>query len=100
MELTHDFDPDEMHYSLRPVISIDELQRCIEIDTGHKFEKDFRELLFSDCYMNDVYCSYYFADDVGSWVCESRAKELRLVNKFLQENFGPEYDSILVDVSW
>ena len=98
--MQNEYNPDEMHYQLLPVISVDELKRCVETDSGYKFQTDLRQLLFGDCFMNDVYCGYYFADDVGPWVEESRAKELRLVNKFLQTNFGVEYDTILVDVSW
>lgn len=94
----------EMNYRLCPVIDIDELERCVSIDTKRKFKTDFRQLLFDDNYMNDVYVSHYFMEDAEyhgySWQDPVKIEELNLVNKFLRENFAPEYDSILVDVSW
>lgn len=93
-----------MKYRMCPVIEIDELEKCVSAATGREFQTEFRQLLFDDCYMNDVYVSHYFMDDVKyqncSWQDPVKIEELNLVNKFLRENFAPEYESILVDVSW
>ena len=104
-KIEKDFDPDELHYETLPVITIGELQRCVEIDTQRKFQTEFRQLLFGDNYINDVYLKYYFLDDVEyhegySWQNPTQIEEINLVNRFLRVNFGLDYDSILIDVSW
>ena len=93
-----------LNYRMSPVVSVDELERAVERSTGHKFQNEFRQLLLDDNYMNDVYVNYYFEDDAVyhgySWEKEDKIMELNLVNKFLREEFGDEFDSIIVDVSW
>lgn len=102
-KIEKNFNPDELHYETLPVITIGELQRCVEIDTRRKFQTEFRQLLFGDNFMNDVCLKYYFLDDVEcrySWQNPIQIEEINLVNKFLRENFGLDYDSVLIDVSW
>ena len=95
-----------------PVVSISDLQKAIEEETGEEFD-DLTNLLFYEDYMNDCYKRLYFADDPWSYeekpddyddveweeACE-RARKLNLVYGYLRNIFGKFYDSILVDVSW
>ena len=95
----------KLNYNMEPVVSIDELKDAVVGATGYKFQTDFRQLLFDyNNYMNDVYVGYYFDEDekylYPSWQNETKIKERNLVNQFLREMLGDEFERIIIDVSW
>ena len=89
---------------MMPVINIDDLEDAIKEKYHYKFKHDLRQLLFDTGYMNDVYVSYSFDEDLvwegKPWQNESRIKEENIVRQFLREYFKGEYDEVLVDVMW
>ena len=94
----------KLNYNMEPVVSIDELKDAVVDATGHEFQTNFRQLLFDDRFMNDVYVGYYFDEDEEylhpSWQNETKIKERNLVNQFLREILGDEFERIIIDVSW
>ena len=101
-----------LNVTMRPVVSIDNLKKAIEEETGEEFD-DLTNLLFYEDYMNDCYKNLYFADD--PWCYEEKpdyyddieweeecekVRKLKLVYSYLRKIFGKFYDAILVDVSW
>ena len=88
---------------MMPVIAIedleDEIQRQFDVDV----EGELSNILFGTEYMNDCYKRYYFRDDEEyhgyDWEDEEKIRIRNLVNTYLRDTI-PDYDTILVDVSW
>lgn len=90
-------------YEMKPVIDIGTLEDAVCAQFNINIEEHLATVLFGDCYMNDCYKSYYFAEDDEYegyfWQNEEHIRIRNLVNAYLRDIL-PGYDSILVDVSW
>lgn len=91
-----------MKYNILPVIEMGALEEALTIQYGEGFN-DLRQLMFYDSYMNDVYCAFWFdhlEEYKGEyWRNEEDVHKLNCIKTFLQDTF-PNYDRVLVDVSW
>ena len=91
-----------MKYNILPVIEMGALEEALTIQYGEGFN-DLRQLMFDDGYMNDVYCAFWFdhlEEYKGEyWRNEEDVRKLNCIKTFLQDTF-PNYDRVLVDVSW
>lgn len=90
-------------YTMYPVIEVDVLEDEIKTRFGVDVENDLRNILFYEDYMNDCYKSYYFEDDEvytgKSWQNEEHIRIRNLVNAYLRDIL-PEYNVVLIDVTW
>lgn len=90
-------------YEMKPTIDIGRLENAICIQFDMNIEENLATILFGDCYMNDCYKHYYFANDKEyrgySWENEEHIRIRNLVNAYLRDIL-PGHDSILIDVSW
>ena len=91
-----------MRYNILPVIEIGALEEALTIQYGEGFN-DLRQFMFDDCFMNDVYCAFWFdqLDEYESdgWLDEEDVRKMNCIKTFLQDIF-PNYTKVLVDVSW
>ena len=91
-----------MKYNILPVIEIGALEEALTIQYGEGFN-DLRQLMFGDCYMNDVYCAFWFDNleeyEGKYWQNEEDIRKMNCIKTFLQDTF-PNYNRVLVDVSW
>ena len=90
-------------YTMFPVIDVSDLEDAIRIQFGVDVDGEMRNILFGDEYVNDCYKSYYFADDeeyVGDvYQNEEEIRIRNLVNAYLRDIL-PDYERVLVDVTW
>lgn len=90
-------------YEMYPVIDVYDLEDELKTQFGVDVEGELRDILFYEDYMNDCYKSYYFADDEEytgkSWQNEERIRIRNLVNAYLRDIL-PNYERVLIDVSW
>ena len=90
-------------YTMYPVIDVTDLEDDIRIQFGVDVEDEMRNILFGDDYQNDCYKSYYFADDEEytgeSWQNEEEIRIRNLVNAYLRDIL-PDYERVLIDVTW
>lgn len=89
-----------MRYNILPVIEIGALEEALTIQYGEGFN-DLRQFMFDDCFMNDVYCAFWFdqLDESDDWLDEEDVRKMNCIKTFLQDTF-PNYTKVLVDVSW
>ena len=91
-----------MESRFRPVIDIDDLHEELRTQYGEDFIADLdnanglRYVLFGDHYMNDCYKSLWL--EIEPWE-KVEDPLLCAIKTFLQDIF-PEYDSVLINVSW
>ena len=88
-------------YTMYPVIDIHDLEQAVNQQFNVNLE--LRELLFNDDYANDSYKRYWY-DEVEEyegyeWQDEEQIYHENLVKAYLREVL-PEYDAVLIDVSW
>lgn len=83
-----------MKVKMMPTISSYELEEAIELQYG--LDVEIPTLLFPENFMNDCFKEYFYKDTRGDEFRES--DEVR-VRQFLRDAF-PQYDSILVKISW
>ena len=90
-------------YKMLPVIEVDVLEKELKIQFDVDIEGELRNILFYDNYQNDCYKSYYFDDDIEfhgyTWENEEHIRIRNLVNAYLRDIL-PNYDSVLIDVTW
>ena len=91
-----------MIYEMFPVIDVGVLEDELKIQFDVEVD-DLRSILFGDDYQNDCYKSYYFADDEEytgeSWENEEHIRIRNLVNTYLRDIL-PDYERVLIDVTW
>lgn len=91
-----------MKYNILPAIEIGALEEALTIQYGEGFN-DLRQFMFDDCYMNDVYCAFWFDDleeyEGKYWQNEENIRKMNCIKTFLQDTF-PNYTKVLIDVSW
>ena len=80
-------------YTMCPVIDINELKCAIEIQYDIDIY-NLRDLLFFGDYANDCYKLFYFGEE---W--EEDTEAIRLIKGYLKDIL-PDYDYVLIDVSW
>ena len=89
-------------YTMRPVIDVDELEDAVNQQFGCEIS-DLAALLFGDEYYNDSYKSLYYGSlEVyrgRPWESEEKTRLRNLVYTYLKDIL-PDYDSVLVNVSW
>lgn len=90
-------------YTMYPVIEVRTLENELKTQFDVEVHNYLRNILFYDDYMNDCYKSYCFADDEkytgASWQDEERIRIRNLVNAYLRDIL-PNYECVLIDVSW
>lgn len=90
-------------YRMYPVIEIDVLADEIKTQFDVDVEEELRNILFYDNYQNDCYKSYCFVDDEEfhgyTWEDEERIRIRNLVNAYLRDIL-PDYERVLIDVTW
>jgi hypothetical protein len=87
---------------MRPVIEVRTLEN--ELKTQFDVEVDnLRDILFGDNYQNDGYKYYYFNNDeeyTGKfWQNEEAIRIRNLLNAYLRDIL-PDYERVLIDVTW
>lgn len=91
-----------MKVIMMPVIGASELESAVNTQFGVNIE-DIATLLFGDGYINDVYKSFYFCGKEAyngfPWENEKDIRHRNLVRAYLQDII-PDYNSVLIDVSW
>ena len=89
-------------YEMYPVIEVSALERELEIQFDVEVD-ELRNILFDDDYQNDCYKSYCFAEDEEytgeSWQDDKEIRIRNLVNAYLRDIL-PDYERVLIDVSW
>ena len=90
-------------YTLYPVVDADELERAVnqQFDCGID---EIRNLLFDDDYQNDSYklFDYFDMEEYFDWMGPADEEAIRLrnlVRAYLQDTI-PDYEMVLVNVSW
>ena len=92
-----------MKYQMTPVIDADELENAVNLQYGEDTIEEIRNLLFGDDYSNDC-CKPFYYDDLTPyngkpWEDEEEIRLINLVKTYLQDTL-PDYDSVLIDISW
>ena len=85
-----------------PVVDVSDIEAELRVKgVDRKYADNVRNMLFDDQYINDVYVSYYIADDVcEEYYCDKEeTKVIQMVLDMLREVY-PNSDRVLVDVSW
>ena len=88
---------------MMPVIAIEDLEDEVKRQFDVDVEGELNNILFGTDYINDCYKRYYFRDDEEyhgyDWEDEEEIRICNLVNAYLRDTV-PNYDAILIDVSW
>ena len=89
-------------FTMYPVIDYHTLQDAINLQFGADIN-DICQLLFDDEYINDSYKSFYFGKmevfEGYPWQKEEDIRLRNLVRAYLKDAL-PDYDCVLIDVSW
>ena len=89
-------------HTMMPVVNVDELEDAVNAQFGCEIA-EMRNLLFSDDFSNDSYQSFWYGKmeifEGRSWQNEEQIRLRNLVRAYLQDTI-PDYDRVLVDVSW
>ena len=85
-----------------PLIAARDLEDAVNLQFGCDID-EIRNLLFDDNYVNDCYKRFYYKEQEEyhdqPWEDEESIRLRNLVRAFLCDIL-PEYDSIMIDVSW
>lgn len=91
-----------MEVIMMPVIGASELEAAVNTQFDSDI-CDIANLLFGDCFINDSYKSFYYRENETyngfSWEDEEDIRYRNLVRAYLQDTI-PDYDSVLINVSW
>lgn len=95
-----------MKYEMMPVVTAKTLYDAVVAQYGPAFSDevdDIASFLFDDYYQNDSYKSYGFKSfltyEGHFWEDENQIRLENCVRSVLQDAF-PNYDAVLIDVSW
>ena len=87
---------------MMPVVDVSELEDAVNTQFGCEIA-EMRNLLFSDDFNNDSYQSFWYGKmevfEGRPWQNEEQIRLRNLVRTYLQDTI-PDYDRVLVDVSW
>ena len=87
---------------MMPVVDVDELEDAVNTQFGCEIDK-MRNLLFDDDYNNDSYRSFWYGQmeeyKYPTWQDEEKIRLRNLVRAYLQDTI-PDYNRVLIDVSW
>lgn len=88
--------------TMYPVVDCYDLERAVNRQFDCEIE-DISTLLFDNDYNNDSYKSFYFREmetyDGHFWQNEEDIRLRNLVRAYLQD-IVPDYDRVLINVSW
>lgn len=88
-------------YTMYPVIDVHDLEDAVNKQFGVNLE--LRSLLFNDDYCNDSYKRYWYDEmeeyEGKEWQDEQQIREENMVKAYLKDIL-PDYDAVLIDVSW
>ena len=91
-----------MEIRMLPVIDADELERAVNQQFNCEI-KEISVLLFDTDFYNDCYKSFYFGQmeeyKYPVWQNEEEIRLRNLVRAYLQDVI-PDFDHVLIDVSW
>lgn len=89
-------------HTLMPVVDVDELENAVNRQFNCEIN-EMRNLLFDDNYSNDCYCNFYYDEmevyEGYDWQDEEGIRLRNLVRAYLQDTI-PDYQAVLIDVSW
>lgn len=89
-------------FTMFPVIEVRVLENELFTQFGVACG-DLASILFDDNYQNDCYKSYCFEDDEEfhgyAWENEEHIRIRNLVNAYLRDIL-PDYERVLIDVTW
>lgn len=86
-----------MKYEIAPVIDENELLEALQKETELFNDIDvLASFLWEGEYMNDCFKRFWFDEVKGESL---RAQQINFIVKFLKQQF-PNYEYVLVDVSW
>ena len=89
-------------FTMYPVVDYNNLKAAVNLQFNTDIE-DICQLLFGDDYMNDSYKRFYFSGMEEyhgySWENEENIRLRNLVRAYLQDAL-PDYNCVLIDVSW
>ena len=83
-----------MKVEMKPVINSNDLEE--QIKAQYNLDLRIPEVLFPEDFMNDCFKEYAYKDTCEDEFCES---EEMCVRQYLRDVF-PQYDSIIVKISW
>lgn len=84
-------------HDIVPAVQLDDIEDAL-YDAGIEVKESLREFFFGDSFSNDVYKALYIDEDSDpKW--DDNAELRNKIYALLREAF-PNYDTILVDVSW
>ena len=89
-------------YTMYPVIEVRTLEKELKVQFDVEVD-DLSNILFGDEYQNDCYKSYGFTYDEEfhgyDWEDEEEIRIRNLVNAYLRDIL-PDYERVLIDVTW
>lgn len=89
-------------FTMCPVVNYNTLENAVNCQFNTDID-DICQLLFDDSYINDSYKCFYFKEmeeyHGHSWENEENIRLRNLVRAYLQDAL-PDYDCVLIDVSW
>ena len=89
-------------FTMYPVVDYNTLKDAVNLQFDTDID-DICKLLFGDNYVNDSYKSFYFGEMEEyhgySWENEENIRLRNLVRTYLKDAL-PDYDYVLIDVSW
>lgn len=89
-------------FTMYPVVDYNNLKAAVNLQFNTDIE-DICQLLFGDDYMNDSYKRFYFSGMEEyhgySWENEENIRLRNLVRAYLKDAL-PDYEYVLIDVSW
>lgn len=102
-----------MRYKIVPCLRVGDLEKALEAQYGPEFiqeihdrHNDICQLMFGECFMNDVCCKYYIdklEDYKGhSWQDEDHIRLENCIKTFLRNTFhSSDYSSdyVIIDVT-
>ena len=90
-----------MKYEIIPSVTINNLQKALQIQFGEDFIKevgDLTQFLFGDNFMDGVFI-LFFIDDEDEDDETQKYYLKKCIKVFLRDSF-PNYSYVLIDVSW
>ena len=89
-------------FTMYPVVDYNNLRAAVNLQFNTDID-DICQLLFGDDYMNDSYKRFYFRGMEEyhgySWENEENIRLRNLVRAYLKDAL-PDYEYVLIDVSW
>lgn len=90
-------------HTMYPAVDVRELELAVNLQFNAEIS-EMRNLLFDDYYQNDCYKLFFYGEmeEYEDWMGEVDERAIRqrnLVRAYLQDTI-PDYEYVLIDVSW